>query len=314
MSANGDRFMRANARQFRGLKRSDEGTWRGDFMFAQLADTQLGFIDLESGGVTWGTELRLIDQCVKFLNVARPEYVIVCGDLINAVPPSLGIDPPSLYHDQVAAFKAAVNMLDPSIPLVCVCGNHDVGNSPTLESIASYHSNFGDDYFSFWTRGVFNIVVNTSLYHDPSSAPAYHDEQQAWLDAQLAEASSAVHTFVFGHHPWFVRDIDEDDVYLYMPKAHRMPFLEKVKTAGVRALFAGHHHRNSIVKWGDIELITTAAVGRPLATILRASAWCACGTTRSSTPTLLPMRCRRSRRRPRRSLLWDFEHAPTYTR
>ena len=25
--------------------------------------------------------------------------------------------------------------LDPAIPMVCVCGNHDVGNSPTTQSI-----------------------------------------------------------------------------------------------------------------------------------------------------------------------------------
>ena len=28
--------------------------------------------------------------------------------------------------------------LDKSIPLVCVCGNHDVGNRPTVETIEGY--------------------------------------------------------------------------------------------------------------------------------------------------------------------------------
>jgi hypothetical protein len=47
----------------------------------------------------------------------------------------------------------------------------DVGNRPTIESISSYTAQFGDDYFSFWVNGVKCIVLNLSLYSDPSGAP-----------------------------------------------------------------------------------------------------------------------------------------------
>ena len=36
--------------------------------------------------------------------------------------------------------------VDESIPLVCVCGNHDVGNTPTRATVALFRSRFGDDY------------------------------------------------------------------------------------------------------------------------------------------------------------------------
>ena len=52
------------------------------------------------------------------------------------------------------------------IPLICVCGNHDVGNIPTKESVEEYRRNFGDDFFSFWVGGVKFIVINTQYYEN----------------------------------------------------------------------------------------------------------------------------------------------------
>ena len=56
------------------------------------------------------------------------------------------------------------------IPLVCLCGNHDVGNRPNAVTIEEYKREFGDDYLAFWAGGCRCIVVNTSLYNDPSDA------------------------------------------------------------------------------------------------------------------------------------------------
>ena len=54
--------------------------------------------------------------------------------------------------------------LDPEIPLVCVCGNHDVGEEPTKETIEGYAKSFGDDYFSFWHGGVKFMVINSQYF------------------------------------------------------------------------------------------------------------------------------------------------------
>ena len=69
---------------------------------------------------------------------------------------------------QERSFKKTFKDLDSSIPLVCVCGNHDVGNTPTLDSIRHYRDKFGDDYFSFWVGGVKFIVINSQYYKDGS--------------------------------------------------------------------------------------------------------------------------------------------------
>ena len=92
--------------------------------------------------------------------------------------------------------------IDPSIPLVCVCGNHDVGNTPTPEYIDRYRRRFGDDYFSFWIRGVKCIVLNMQLYSDPSRAGDLLAEQNDWFEKELQDGRDARHILVFGHIPW----------------------------------------------------------------------------------------------------------------
>lgn len=46
--------------------------------------------------------------------------------------------------------KAALSGTDPSIPLVFVSGNHDLGNTPQASTVDQYCRAWGDDYFSFW--------------------------------------------------------------------------------------------------------------------------------------------------------------------
>ena len=44
----------------------------------------------------------------------------------------------NIFSLQEADFMKCYSRLDPSIPLVCVCGNHDIGNRPTVETIEGY--------------------------------------------------------------------------------------------------------------------------------------------------------------------------------
>lgn len=96
--------------------------------------------------------------------------------------------------------------LAPDIALVCLCGNHDVGNRPTRASISHWTQSFGDDYLSFWANGSFNICLNNCLFSNPSGAPDLFDEQLHWLEQRLryARDNDATHIFVYGHFPWWV--------------------------------------------------------------------------------------------------------------
>lgn len=252
-----DRFTQAANRTFRAFDSPHERTWQQPYFFMQLADTQYGMF---TGNRGFDQEAALAQQAVEHINRLRPRFVIVCGDLTNATPEH------ARYREQVAQYHQDFSQVDPEIPLVCVCGNHDIGNRPTPGSIASYRENFGDDYFAFWVGGVCNVVLNSSVLKDPTGAPDVLAAQQTWLQQQLrnARAAKARHILLFQHHPLFLETEDEPDRYFNIPLERRLPLLDQLKQADVRAVFAGHYHRNAYGRAGAMEMITTGPVGRPL--------------------------------------------------
>ncbi len=254
--ANG-RFTQAENRTFKAFDPQHEKTWKRPFFFMQLADTQYGMF---SGDKGFEQEAALVQRTVEHINRLRPRFVIVCGDLTNATPEH------ARYRAQVTQYQNDFSKVDEEIPLVCVCGNHDIGNRPTSKSIASYQENFGDDYFSFWVGGVCNIVLNSSVLKDPGGAPEVLAAQQEWLAQQLSDAKTAKakHILLFQHHPLFLANADEPDQYFNIPLERRTPMVDQLKLADVRAVFAGHYHRNAHGRAGAMEMITTGPVGRPL--------------------------------------------------
>lgn len=161
-----------------------ESTWKDNFIFIQAADTQFGLIDNWAGNPvktrTWNEEMRLTRQAIKHANemTPRPRFFIVCGDLVD--------DMPNGEHRaaQEDDFKRIFNDLDFDIPLVCVCGNHDVGNTPTKETLNRYRSRYGDDYFSFWVGGI-SFYFSPSFFHLFKIFPAQKMDQRShcfvWL-------------------------------------------------------------------------------------------------------------------------------------
>lgn len=143
-----------NGRKYPGFSQEKEGKWTRPFLFIHGADTQFGLKDkwnkVPDDKQNWQEELELSRVAIKAANALRPKprFFIVCGDMIDAFPSDIN------YEAQFSDFKAVFQELDPEIPLVCVCGNHDVGDQPTVESIAKYKSNYGDDYYSFWVGGI----------------------------------------------------------------------------------------------------------------------------------------------------------------
>lgn len=75
----------------------DQKLWNGPFVFAQLADTQLGCRTFDG---SLDQELEIVDKGVSLLNALDPAFVIVCGDMINAFP-----DKVKKQDEQIAAFR-----------------------------------------------------------------------------------------------------------------------------------------------------------------------------------------------------------------
>jgi 3',5'-cyclic AMP phosphodiesterase CpdA len=218
-----------------------------------MADPQFGMMDP-------ALERKNAETAVRHINRLKPRFAIVCGDLV---------DPPPGKEDReakVAVFKSIFSKVDRAIPLICVPGNHDLGNTPDAAALESYRKDFGDDYFAFWAGGAKCLVINSTLYSDPSKSPKAQESQEEWFARHLADArkESPRHLFVFQHHSWFLKGPEDRDGYFTIPQVRRKPALALMKEAGVRAVFAGRYHGNASGRDGELEMITTGPVGKPL--------------------------------------------------
>ncbi|XP_055948752.1 serine/threonine-protein phosphatase CPPED1-like isoform X1 [Argiope bruennichi] len=258
-------ILKAKNHTFPGFKIEEESSWSGPFAFIQGADTQFGFIENyieKKPNPGWDKEVELTRRAIASVNAMcpRPRFFVVCGDLVDAFPGT------SLRYPQEQSFFHLFKELHPDIPLVCVCGNHDVGDDPTHESIQIYKKKFGDDYFTFFCGGVMFIVINSQFYKAPEKVQDLAEEQEKWLDRQLKEAKSGKfkHVVVFQHIPWFIRNPDEEDVYFNIKTEIREKMLKKFYDANVRAVFCGHWHGNAGGFYKDLEVVVTSAIGGQL--------------------------------------------------
>ena len=248
----------------------NEKSWSESFWFVVGADTQLGLeeqIDalLENRKperLCWQVELKRIKRLIDFINDCRilPRFVIVCGDLVNSFP--FEDQRNEQEQDLINSFKA----LHSSIPMICVCGNHDVGNSPTSKTISCYREKFGDDFFSFWVAGTFHIVISSQYFVDDSQCQQESKEQERWLEEQLKVAASAKYAFAYQHVPPFLQNPEEAKQYFNLDQGIRKTLLDRLCKAGISKLFCGHYHSNAGGWYPSdserlLEVVVTTAIG-----------------------------------------------------
>lgn len=228
----------------RGFVGDDKGE---SYYFVQLADPQFGLMD---GVHNLRREASLLKDAVGRINqmVPRPRLVVVSGDMTHS-PPSRQDD--DAYSKQVAVYQMCMSQLDATIPVVHVPGNHDVGDTPNPETIASYRAHFGADYFVFACPGTSCLVLNSSLYLDGRDASELQREQARWLESRLQELKqrpeAQKYALVFAHHPLVGTSL-----------------WPELQDARVRAVFSGHLHRNSVGGDTDgVEQVVTSSVGMP---------------------------------------------------
>lgn len=221
--------------------------------FIQLADPQFGAFTQDKD---FAQETANYEFAVANINRLRPAFVVICGDLINKPGD----------RKQADEYFRITAKIDRSIPVHAVSGNHDVGNEPTPEAIKAYRSRFGPNYYSFRHGRVYGIVIDTSVISAPDKAQSEADAQEAWLRAELTKARAAgvPHVVVFQHHSWFLERADEPTQYFNVPLETRRRYLDLLKSSGIRYVFAGHYHRNAYARDGELEMITSGPVGRPL--------------------------------------------------
>jgi len=197
-------------------------------------------------------------EAIAAANSLRPDFVVMGGDMID--------NPTS--QEQYDALMTITNDLDPTIPMRWVPGNHDIAPDtvvPTPASIAAYRDAFGPDYYGFDHGDLRFIALNTVVIDHPEQTADALEEQLEFLhwevDRLIEDDRRGV---VFGHHPLFVSDANEDDTYWNIPTDRRRDLLAEFHRGRITHAFAGHWHRNAVARDGDFEMVTSGPVGYPL--------------------------------------------------
>ena len=228
-----------------GASWAQEPVW-----FLQMSDPQFGMYTADKD---FTQETANFEFAIATANRLHPKFVVITGDLVNKPGDAA----------QIAELKRITGKLDRGIALHLAAGNHDVGNTPTPDSLALYRRNIGGDYYTFEAPGFEGIVLNSSLIQHPEGAPDEAARQEKWLGAELGKSNGRM-VAVFQHIPFFLKTADEPDDYFNIPKATRARYLSLLEKAGVRYIFAGHKHQNSYGEAGPLHMITTGPVGMPL--------------------------------------------------
>ena len=227
-------------------------------VIVQIADAQLGFDAAVKGsvpGAEYVNDLTFEVECLKAtvakVNEIKPDMVVFTGDQVH-----LPYD-----KEQWDAFMEGIADIDPSIEQYHLPGNHDHILKDGTADPQDFINRFGSDRFAV-TKGTVNVVgINTSLIYFDS---ALEQDQMVWLEETLEATDESDVTLIFGHHPFFCENIDEEDSHVQITKSKRHQYFNYFKSKGVDAVFAGHLHDNRSGEYDGIPMLTTTSSGYQL--------------------------------------------------
>jgi len=219
------------------------------WFFIQITDPQFGMFE---NNANFEKETVLYDKAVAKINTLKPDFIVITGDFVH--------DPNSAI--QIAEFKRITAKIDSKIPIYYSPGNHDIGQIPNKESIKKYNKNYGSDRFAFLHKGSSFIGFNSSYIK--AKIDEAEQKQYDWLAKKIKKSANAQHIILFSHYPFFNKTVDEPTSYSNIDLESRKKYLDLFNTNKVEALFTGHYHNNSLAKYGEIQLVTTSALGKPL--------------------------------------------------
>jgi predicted phosphodiesterase len=216
------------------LVSAEPGLQSKPFTFVQMCDTQLGM-----GG--YAHDVSTFKQAVKQINALKPDFTVICGDLIHK--------PNDKSFEDFNKIKSGF-----TVRCYCAAGNHDVGNKPTAASLKRYREKIGKDYYAIEHKDYTFVITNTQLWKAPLEGES--EKHHAWVIETLKKAKKkGSPVFIVAHYPVYTKDPDEKDNYYNLPRGVRKELLALYKECGVIAVLAGHTHKTLINNYQGIQLV-----------------------------------------------------------
>lgn len=211
--------------------------------FVQISDPQFGF-----GLEGYEHDLVSFRQAVKQTNELKPDFVVICGDLV--------------HHATDSAFSDFIRIKEGfEMPCYVVPGNHDVGNIPNDKTLGYYRKTIGKDYYMFQHKGYSFFITNSLLWKSHvENETVKHDQ---WFK-EMVEKQSEEQTpiIVFGHYPLYVKSPEEEEDYYNFPLNKREELLNLFLQNNVKAYISGHTHMAVINNYHNIQLVSGETTSR----------------------------------------------------
>lgn len=182
------------------------------FTFAILGDRTGGGLE------NW----PLFDRAVDEINLFRPAFVIMAGDLIQGYT----TDTAQMNLEWTEFIEHADRL---QVPLFVYPGNHDISNPVMYEE---WRRRLGRTYYSFEYGGCLFLLLNTHEHFEDGAA-SLGREQCKWAIETIQGASDMRHVFVFLHVP------------LWYAPHHEWDAIEKELAGRDYTVIAGHLHKLS---------------------------------------------------------------------
>lgn len=228
------------------------------FVLIQIADAQLGFdasVKAQAPGAEYvndlSYEVAFLKKAVAAVNEKRPDAVVFTGDQVN-----LPAD-----QEQWDVLNEVISEMDPSVTALHIPGNHDVFISEGKVDSTPFTSRYGADRFVYANKKVCAVGINSNLikYDDPRE-----EEQFEWMKSVLDQADEGAVKLIFCHHPFFLKDIEEEDGYFQIQKSKRKKYFDMFLEKGLDAVYAGHLHDSSEGEYMGIPMKTATSAGYQL--------------------------------------------------
>jgi predicted phosphodiesterase len=176
---------------------------------------------------------------IAWINMSGVELVIHLGDITAD-----GIEAPGQFDTArtvLAALKA---------PLLCVPGNHDIGDNPVPglaagekpfdpAMLARFHAAFGPDRWAHDAAGWKLIGLNAMIFGTATNAEA---AQAAWLAGVLDGHDGPIGLFL--HKPWYREALEDSERHgRYVPLETRRALAALFTGRDLRFIASGHTHQ-----------------------------------------------------------------------
>ncbi len=227
-----------------------------DFSFIHITDFHVGDLRGFTESVWKTIGWKSIKRCIHEINLLKPDFVIISGDLVY------GQLYPLEYSKEYKNCFEMIQMFD--VPTYLCPGNHDGYRRAREDGLKFWTEYFGPHYYSFDYGDYHFQAINS--YDLPASrrlcfffiplnwGGSLQDEQLQWIENDLVENSGDLNFMFMHHNPLW--ETTQDSLVGRRYK-NREELLTIIDNNNVDMVLAGHVHFDNVTTVNDTIFITT---------------------------------------------------------